>query len=195
MNLNLHSALTNSYINKKDSAFDMLKHGYQQDPSLSNHNQQVYYNNKDKKLLVSVAGTHNLSDWGTDVMLGLGRLKNTKRYKEADDILKKAKQKYNVPNATVIGHSLGGSIASGIASKAGGDKYVGLDAGYTIGQKTSNNPNFKSLRTQGDAVSLLGANAKHMTTLKNNIPNTGIRPLDVLNAHNINQIRDNKIFI
>ena len=64
-----------------------------------------------------------------------------------------------------------------------------------LGQKTSNNSNFKSLRTQGDAVSLLGANAKHMKTLKNNIPNTGIRPLDILNSHNINQIKDNKIFV
>ena len=197
MNLNLHTALTNSYKSPKDSAFQMLKHGYQQDPSLSSHNQQVYYNTKDKKLLVSVAGTHNLSDWGTDMMLGLGRLKNTKRYKEADDILKKAKEKYKPVNGntTVIGHSLGASIGAGIASKAGGDKYVGLDAGYTIGQKTSNNSNFKSLRTQGDAVSLLGANAKHMKTLKNNIPNTGIRPLDILNSHNINQIKDNKIFV
>ena len=188
MNLNLHTALKNSYKKPKDAAYDMLKNGYQQDPSLSNHNQQVYYNTKDKKLLVSVAGTHNLSDWGTDLWLGAGGLKNTNRYKEADNILKKAKEKYKT-SATVIGHSLGASIGAGIASKAGGDKYVGLDGGYTIGQKTSNNPNFRSYRTEGDIVSGLGANAKHMTTLKNTIPRTGIRPLDVLNAHNINQIR------
>ena len=48
MNLNLHKALTNSYKKPKDSAFDMLKNGYQQDPSLSNDNQQVYFNPKDK---------------------------------------------------------------------------------------------------------------------------------------------------
>ena len=197
MNLNLHTALKNSYKKPTDSAFDMLKNGYQQDPSLSNHNQQVYYNNKDKKLLVSVAGTHNLSDWGTDLWLGAGGLKSTNRYKEADNILKKAKEKYKPinGNTTVIGHSLGASIGAGIASKAGGDTYIGLDAGYTIGQKTSNNPNFKSFRTAGDVVSILGANAKHMKTLKNTIPKTGIRPLDVLNSHNINQIRKEKIFV
>lgn len=197
MKLNLHTALKNSYKKTDDSAKDMIRTGYIQDPTLSNHNQQVYYNSKDKKLLVSVAGTHNLSDWGTDLWLGAGGLKNTNRYKEADSILKKAKEKYKpiAGNTTVIGHSLGSTIGSGIASKAGGDKFIGLDGGYTIGQKTTNNPNFQSYRTKGDIVSGLASGAKHMTTLKNTIPSTGIRPLDVLNAHNINQIRDNKIFI
>ena len=193
MKLNLHSALTNSYKKPKDSAFNMLKNGYEQDSSLSNDNQQVYFNAKDKKLLVSVAGTHNIRDWGTDLWLGLGGLKNTNRYKEADSILKQAKEKYKVPNATVIGHSLGGSIASNIASKAGGDKAITLDAGYTIGQKTRSNTD--AYRTAGDIVSILGANGTRMKTLNNTIPKTGIRPLDVLNAHNINQIRDNKIFV
>ena len=37
------------------------------------HNQQVYYNPNEKKLLMSVAGTHNLRDVGTDFMLGIGK--------------------------------------------------------------------------------------------------------------------------
>jgi hypothetical protein len=189
----LHSVLKNSYKNPKDSAKDMERSGYIQDAGLSNDNQQVYFNPKDKKLLVSVAGTHKLKDWGTNLWLAGGGLKSTNRYKEADNILKKAKEKYKVPNATVVGHSLGGAIASNIASKAGGDKAITLDAGYTIGQKTRSNTN--AFRTAGDLVSLLGANAKHMTTLKNNSIRTGIRPLDVLNAHNVNQIRKEKIFV
>ena len=191
--MNLHSILKNSYKKTEDSAKSMSNKGYIQDSSLSNDNQQVYFNPKDKKLLVSVAGTHNIKDWGTDLWLATGGLKNTNRYKEADNILKKAKEKYKVPNATVIGHSLGGSIASNIASKAGGDKAITLDAGYTIGQKTRSNT--KAYKTQGDLVSILGANATHMTTLKNHTPRTGIRSLDVLNAHNINQIRKEKIFV
>ena len=209
MKLNLHSALTNSYKKPKDAAFNMLKNGYEQDSSLSNDNQQVYFNAKDKKLLVSVAGTHNIRDWGTDLWLGLGGLKNTNRYKEADSILKKAKEKYKVPNATVIGHSLGGSIASNIASKAGGDKAITLDAGYTIGQKTRGD----SYRAQGDAVSLLGANAKHQKTINHGNILTRNRGAilggllggpaglaigaiaDGVRNHNVDIVKDKKIFI
>jgi hypothetical protein len=76
-------------------------HGYYLDKKLSNHNQQVYYKPDEKRLLVSVAGTHNLADWGTDLALATGNLKSTNRYKEASDILKKAKHKYNPTNTTV----------------------------------------------------------------------------------------------
>ena len=58
--------------------------GYNLDKSISNHNQQVYYNPNIKSLLFSVAGTHNLSDAGTDLYLGIGKLKDTNRCKEAD---------------------------------------------------------------------------------------------------------------
>ena len=45
--------------------------GYNLDLKLSNHNKQVYYNPDHKKLFVSVAGTHNARDWGTDFFLGI----------------------------------------------------------------------------------------------------------------------------
>ena len=41
---------------------------------------------------MSVAGTHNLRDIGTDFMLGIGKLKNTSRYKEAKLTIDKAKK-------------------------------------------------------------------------------------------------------
>jgi hypothetical protein len=47
---------------------------------LSNHNQKVYYNPTERKLLYNVSGTHNISDIGTDIYLALGGLKNTNRY-------------------------------------------------------------------------------------------------------------------
>ena len=69
--VSLHSVLKNSY--KSKPAVNM--NGYELDKSLSNHNQQVYYNPNEKKLLMSVAGTHNLRDVWTDFMLGVGKLK------------------------------------------------------------------------------------------------------------------------
>jgi dienelactone hydrolase len=132
-----------------------------------------------------------MADIGTDLYLAVGKLKDTNRYKEADKTLKAAKQKYNPETTSVAGHSLGGSIASYAASK--NDKVTTLDKGATIAQKTRSNE--QALRTQGDIVSLLNANSKHMTTLKNPNYRTGVRVYDALNAHNVSNIKDSGILI
>ena len=111
--VSLHNVLKNSYKSKPAGNMN----GYELDKSLSNHNQQVYYNPNEKKLLMSVAGTHNLRDVGTDFMLGIGKLKNTSRYKEAKSTIDKAKNKYNPMKTVVAEHSLGSSIANYIGSK------------------------------------------------------------------------------
>lgn len=192
--LDLNDVLKTSYKKQSDQKNALSKHGYEFDSSLSNGNQQIYYNPTTKKLINSVTGTHNLSDWGTDAMLAVGNLKGSKRYKEADNTLKNAKKKYGVESATVVGHSLGGSIGQGIASK--NDQFFGLDSGYTIGQKTrSNNGNFHHFRTKGDAVSLLSGNSSNMQTLNNPNKSSGLIPLDALRAHNINNIAPGAITI
>lgn len=208
--LNLHTVLKNSYTDPKLAKKSMRESGYYLDKKLSNGNQQTYYNPTEKKLLLSVAGTHNLSDWGTDAYLAMGKLKDTNRYKEADETLKKAKLKYAPTSTTVAGHSLGGAIASNIASKAGGDKAVTLDAGYTIGQKTRSNTS--AFRTSGDAVSALGANAKRMTTINRPIADAhkyaiaggsrfgllgaGIGAIaDAFTAHDVDNIKNKKIYV
>jgi hypothetical protein len=73
----------------------MQKYGYIQDKKLSNHNEPIYYNLYDTEMLMTVAGTHIWSDWGTDIYLATGELKSTNRYKEADKVLKEAKRKYH----------------------------------------------------------------------------------------------------
>jgi predicted alpha/beta-fold hydrolase len=119
-----------------------------------------------------------------------GKLKDTNRYKEADKMLKKSKEKYNPSSVTVTGHSLGSAISSNISSKS--DKVLTLDGAYTIGQKTRNNTT--AYRTRGDVVSLLGKNATHMKTLKNTHYSNGIIN-DILNAHDIKNIQKEKIFV
>ena len=178
--LDLHDVLKNSYSNKHRENMN----GYKLDKELSNHNQQVYYNPDHKKLVVSVAGTHNLRDWGTDIFLGAGKLKDTNRYKEAKSVYDKAKNKYNPMQSTAVGHSLGSSISNYITS--GNDKSVGLDGGYTIGQKTRSNST--QFRSSGDVVSALGANQKNMTTLKSPNIRTGIGLVDALRSHNVSNI-------
>lgn len=169
---------------------DLNKYGYNYDSMLSNSNQQVYFNPNENKLLVNVAGTHNLSDVGTDIYLAFGDLKSTNRYKQARDTLNKAKEKYGVQNATITGHSLGGAISQYIASKD--DKAITLDKGATIGQKSRKNES--AYRVEGDVVSLLNAGAKRTTTLENDKPS--FLPIrNVLNAHAVDRIKDKNIFI
>ena len=198
MSISLYDTLNSSYGDKKANA-NLQKKGYIQDKKLSSHNQQVWFNPNDKNLLVNVAGTHNWSDVGTDIALGFGLLKSTNRYKEADKALKNAKKFYQPSNTIVSGHSLGGTIGSGITSKS--DKFVGLDAGYTLGQNTrSNGGNHQQYRTSGDVVSLLGANNKNMKTLqapKKGILDYALGPLyTAYNRHvNFDNIKDKQIRI
>ena len=138
---------------------------YVKDKELSNDNEQVYYNKKKNKLLYTVAGTHNLSDWGTDAYLAFGALKDTNRFKEAERVLQKAKEKYHPRKTIGAGHSLGGSIISYLPV----DKATSLDKGATIGQSTRSTE--KSYRTKGDIISLL---ANKTQTLKNPNLQTGI---------------------
>ena len=181
--VSLHNVLKNSYKSKPAGNMN----GYELDKSLSNHNQQVYYNPNEKKLLMSVSGTHNLRDVGTDVMLGIGKLKNTSRYKEAKTTIDKAKNKYNPMKTVVAGHSLGSSIANYIGSKD--DQIIGLNGGYTIGQKTR--ANTTNYRTGGDLVSVLGAGQKHVKTINNSIPFLS----SPWTSHNIDAIKSSKINI
>jgi hypothetical protein len=90
--LTLYDTLKASY-KPNEEAFKLKRYGYDLDKSLSNDNQQVWYNPKKNKLLYTIAGTHNVQDVGTDIYLGLGKLKDTNRYKEADKTLKTAQEK------------------------------------------------------------------------------------------------------
>ena len=212
----LHTALKASY-GDKEARKKLNKKGYILDKELSNDNEQVWYKHKKhggKKLIYTVAGTHNLSDVGTDVSLAVGQLKSTKRYKEADETLKKAKAKHGVKHASIAGHSLGGSIAGYIAS-ADDDVYT-LDKGATIGQPVKQTEN--AYRYKGDLVSLLNANDSNMKTihkenerhhdLLNNTmseshagflmgPFRGLlnTPKSALVSHDVNKIKNHEIYI
>jgi hypothetical protein len=141
-------SIKNSYDKDQNKQANFGKDkGYNYDAELSNDNQQIYYNPEQKHLFMSVTGTHNLSDVGTDAMLVAGKLKNTNRYKEADMALKKAKQKYDVQSSSGVGHSLGGSIISKLSL----DKKVTVNKGAELGNVTRAGET--SIRTSGDIVS------------------------------------------
>jgi hypothetical protein len=214
--LTLYDALKIGYKdNETQQGKDMSKYGYQIDKALSNDNQQVYYDPNNKKLLMNITGSHNVSDWvNSDVKLGLGKIlkpleylrpitkplglenifgdfKQTNRFRSAEDTLRKAKSKYDENQTTITGHSLGSRIAQDIARK--GDTVYGLNPGNTLFQPTKANQNV--YRTSGDLVSIAGSGSKNIRTLANPTKQTGNLLVDVYNAHNIDTIRDQKIFV
>ena len=183
-------ALKSSYGTADQQRSTLAKTGYVRDDHLSSHNQQVYYHPTEKKLLYSVAGTHNLKDIGTDVLLGLGRIKQTKRYKEADETLKLAKSKYGAESATVVGNSLGGTIAGYISGE--NDKVVTHNKGATIGQKVRANETH--YRTGGDGVSILNANSTNTFNLPQKYFN-GSSVHNLYKNHLADSIKDVPIYV
>lgn len=186
MEIDLCDILQASY-GTPNAVQQMAKAGYVYDSELSSHNQQVWF--RADQLIVTIAGTHNYADVFTDMMLGLGQIKRTKRYKNADIVLEKARHKYanntdNTIRVVVAGHSLGGAIAQYIASK--NDIVFTLNKGATIGQQTQTNE--FGIRTTGDVVSLMSAGSTRMNTVRTN---NFCRPLK---AHHIENIRG-KVFI
>jgi hypothetical protein len=166
------------------------KQGFIIDKDLSNHNQQTWYNPKEKKLIYNVSGTHNIKDWGVNAYLLGGKLKQTKRYQQAHQGLRQAKEKYSVP-ALVTGSSLGGSIASSIGQKD--DRIVTFNKGSTFGQKTRDNE--VSVRIRDDPVSLLNSFNKNTKTLSNNNVKTPFTLLNSYNAHMAHNLKGRNITV
>jgi hypothetical protein len=207
--LTLYDTLKNSYADKKTQKKQMKQFGYYRDKQLSNDNQQVYYKPDERKVLLSVTGTHNLSDVGTDAYLAAGKLKDTNRYKEADTALNKAKAKYGVDKATIAAHSLGGGISQYIASPK--DQVYTLDKGATIGQGTRSNEN--AYRSAGDAVSALNSGSTRMKTIPNQdgflgqhkyallgslagpVGTLAGAAYDAYSSHDVDNIKKSKIYI
>lgn len=192
--LNLYDVLTNSY-KPSESAFE--KQGYVYDKSLSNKNQQIYHNPTENKLLISYTGTQNLSDWGTNLALATGHLKDTKRYKESKKAYDLAKQKYAGADTTLAGHSLGSVLSSSVANK--GDKVYTLDRPTLPFQGIRSNET--AYRSGGDPVSIFSIGSKRMKTLPSKVGNSLFYPSVVksvknaLESHKVKQIKDKKIFI
>ena len=146
----LHEVLKLSYANKDLQQKGLKNYGYNYDSRFSNDNHQVYYNPNEQKMIFSVTGTHKPTDWITNAYLGVGKLKDTNRYKESHKTLREAKEYYKPKDVSITGHSQSGATASYISSPE--DKVYTLDPAL-INQKPRQNVH--NFRTQGDAISAL----------------------------------------
>lgn len=182
--LKLYNALKIGYFRNENKQRKRLKRfGYRLDPELTTREQMVAFNPFSKKLLFVSNGTdpRNTVDLAEDLLIGLGSSpKYRKRINEQKNALLKAKEKYNVDSATIVGHSLGANTTHYIGSE--NDKIIGYNPAL-INQKIRNNETL--LKTKYDPVSALANNVRVIDGGNENI----------INAHKLEALKDEPIFI
>jgi hypothetical protein len=177
----------------------LKRFGYIYDTELSTPEHIVGYSPFEKKLLYGVRGTELKSrgnalenkDLQTDILLGAGGLKQSKRYDEERSTILKAKKKYNEDKVVLVGHSLGGGLLNSMPE----DVIPAKDAVYTYNapilkpRKDANNYHY---RTSGDVFSVFNSDAKTLPN-ENQI---SLRLGDyLLKSHQLENIADAPIFV
>jgi len=195
--LRLYNALKAGYArNPKRAAKYLKKFGYIVDPSLSDSREFITaYSPLENKVIHISNGTNQYSpkDIGTDLLIGLGSFKDAGRYKDEKNALTKAREKYKDAKIVLAGHSLGGQILHNIASPSMGDKAYTYNPAYSMNQKVR--PNFYNYRTEGDVFSAFAPtqNTRTLDNPRNPIPHKPIQNL--LKAHELENIRNEPIFL
>ena len=88
--------------------------GFNVDKSISTKESRVFVSNSSPHVIIAHIGTYNTADWMNNAVYAIGgdfAYKQTPRFKRAEQVQKKAEQKYNPKNISVIAHSQSGIIA------------------------------------------------------------------------------------
>jgi hypothetical protein len=163
---------------------------FELDPELSSRRDKVYINKKTGKAVHTIAGTDNTKDWINNLAIPLGLHHKTNRYKNAEDIQKKAIQKYGKENVGLVSHSQSGNIAENLTKRGlTGKDNITLNPAI-IG---SHDPNIHVIRSDKDVVSALTRKNKNDTTIKSE--GKWYDPRTYLKEHGTNILsRTKKIF-
>jgi predicted alpha/beta superfamily hydrolase len=182
--LRLYNALKIGYFRNEAKQRKRLKRfGYRLDPQFTTRDHMVAYNPYSKKLLFVSNGTQptNMDDLAADLVVGLGSSpKYNKRIDEQKNALLKAKERYGVNHATIVGHSLGGNTGHFIGSAD--DKIISYNPAL-INQKARTNETI--LKTKNDPVSAFANDGKILAS----------SPDTVIGSHSLENIRNAAIFI
>jgi hypothetical protein len=148
------------------------------DKKLSTEWVRVLHDPKGHTIVVH-RGSADWYDMMVDAAMGLG-YKGTKRFKESERIQKEAEKKYGTKNMSVIGSSLGGTLAEDFGQNAAeiissGKPVLPLD--LLTKKKVSDKQH--DVRTKTDIISFLKPLQKH----KNDIVVDSIKPLNPVKSH------------
>jgi hypothetical protein len=139
--------ITASYAKKKNAKeID----GYVLDRQLSSKQNKVYVN-PEGKVVIANAGTSDLLDWTNNAYVPLGLYHTTKRYKDIEDIQKKAISKYGKENITNVGHSQSGEALRNLANRGLTNEAVAVNP-FIINKP---HEGVDVIRSSGDLVSLM----------------------------------------
>lgn len=151
------------------------KQGYKLIDKYSNAERKVFTDNKGNPYIVNV-GTRKASDWITNVALGVGLGRFTKRFQDSKKLVEKVKKDFKGKSITNIGDSLGGALAE----NSGGDRIITTNKATGIGGILKNIPGKQTdIRTGSDPVSILARTQFGQN--KFTIPRTNF--IDPLKAH------------
>jgi DNA-directed RNA polymerase subunit F len=130
------------------------------DTTISKPRSSVFFNAKTGQAVVSHRGTDSATDWGNNLVYGIGgdwAYKKTARYKEAEKVQKLAEAKYGAQNVSTLGHSQAGKISELVGTNS--REIITLNKATRLGSNKVA-PNEYDIRSSGDAVSALNPTAK-----------------------------------
>jgi hypothetical protein len=174
-----YDLLKSSYLPQSEAAKRMQLKGYNYDKDLSSMNTKVYV--KDNKPIIVHRGSVTAKDWFDDGLIALGLGKYGHRYKNAQRVTQKAKEKYD-SLVDSVSHSYGGWLTEN--SGADGNlitynKAVGLG---DIGKRFPSNQ--LDIRTEGDIPSLLS----YLQNSNKEIIHNKHLNKNSLNSHNLDNL-------
>jgi len=153
--------------------------GYILDEELSTKRNKVYHNpitNETKHVIAGTEGT--FGDWSNNLHLLTGTHHTTKRYKDSEDIQKKANAKYG-KNVNLVSHSQSGQIAKELAKRnLAGQENTSLNPAI-FGDSTG----VDVVKSNADLVSALTRTKPTDTIIENKSPYAFYDPRRYLTSH------------
>jgi len=183
----LKDLLSNSYKPQAEAQENLKKKGYGYDNALSTMNSKIFINEDNGEPIIVHRGTTRLSDWIDNAKIAVGLGKYSNRVKEAKELNKKVEEKYKKPVHNT-GHSLGGYLAENTGGNGNiltYNKASGLGDLFT----KKNSGRQLDIFAEGDLPSVIARNTQksNRQVVKNKRPSI-IKPINVLNSHNLNNL-------
>jgi hypothetical protein len=164
---------------------------YTLDTQLSNLYGKVYVNNDLKKVILSLRGTKEATDWGNNIVFAVNSnaYKLTNRFKTAQEMVASARKKYKGYKFELIGHSQSGILVNNLCSKTD-TNCISLNPAY---KNATLSDNEYIIRSSGDVVSSLSAPKKFMNSIL--YPNWSKEHLITIPAKTSNPLTEHNIDI